>query len=112
LRVTVDADNNTAVDIDSNSHLVVRAFSFEQQKEYSLPYNDYFGYAGDGHILYHRMSGQDSRHAQGISAIGCFCSIDTVCNVSIVRWNAGLNQLEKYQLVQCLGNETKKKRVA
>jgi hypothetical protein len=58
------------------------------------------------------MSGQDSRHAQGIAAIGCFRSINTVCNVSIVRWNTGLNQLEKYQLVQCLVNETKKKRVA
>jgi hypothetical protein len=78
---------------------VVRAFSFEQQKEYSLPYNDSFGYTGHDHILYHRMSGQDSQRAQGISAIGCFRSIDTVCNESIVRWNAGLNQLEKCQLV-------------
>ena len=53
LRITADVDNNEAVGIDVDSHLVVRAFSFEQQNEYSLPYDDYFGYAGDNHVLYH-----------------------------------------------------------
>ena len=32
LRITVDSDNTTAVDIDANSHLMIHTFNFEQQK--------------------------------------------------------------------------------
>ena len=63
LRITAGVDNNETVGIDVDSHLVVRAFSFEQQNEYSLPYEDYVGYAGNNHVLYHRTSGQESRRA-------------------------------------------------
>ena len=109
LRITADVDNNEAVGIDVDSHLVVRAFSFEQQNEYSLPYGNYFGYAGDNHVLYHRMSGQEAWRARRIIAIGCFSSISEAHDASTVRWNAGLDQLEKYHLTQCLVNKTKKK---
>ena len=41
--------------------------------------------------------------------IGCFGSVGEARAASIVSWNAGLVQLEKYHIIQCLVNETKKK---
>lgn len=109
LSIVSDADNDPEIDINIDSKLVVRAFSFDGKSEHALPYCEYFGYDGDDRVLYYRYFGREGRNRPCVAGLGCFSSTDRARSVSVVRWNFGLGEPAKSSLVDCFINETKKK---
>ena len=87
-----------------DSRLVRRAFQFDGQTKYCIPLSS-LGYKGRERWLFYRAFDRADPNDAIVTGIGCFASESAGRDVSLSRWNVGLDAEQCSDIVQYCASE-------
>ena len=104
LNIAADVDGNDTINAGVDAMLLLRAFVYEGEGDYEVPYN-LLGHWGSRSLLHVRREIKHGRKVRGKGNalslfIGRFNSIDAAKNARVVRWNYGLDEDVRAGLVR------------